>query len=371
MCVPRPAPAASRDSVERGQLMETKQALQRLADARGVTGYESAAGDVVESVFEGLVDEIRRDRLGSVIMLKKGRNHQPAARIMVAAHVDEIGMIVSKIEDEGFLRIWMMGGVDRRILPSMEVTVHGKRDIPGVIGAIPPHLQDPSKKDKPWKWEELAVDCGMPGEELRNLVRVGDVISFNRSSVELSNSRISGKSMDDRAGVAVMFECARELSRLSHDADVFFVATVQEEVGYGGGITATFGVMPDIGIAIDVGHAAMPGLPDYKVLKMGGGPAISFGPHVHPNIFARLKEVAGDRGIPYQLEVGTNPRGTDAYAMQMTRAGVATGLISIPLRYMHTSVETLAMDDVKKSGQLLAYFAASVDAQFKEGLTCC
>lgn len=351
--------------------MDTKQALQRLADARGVTGYEGAAADVVESAFTGLVDDIRRDSLGSVIMFKRGCEANPPARIMVAAHVDEIGMIVSKIEDEGFLKVWMMGGVDRRILPSMEVTVHGRRDIHGVIGSVPPHLQDPAMKDKPWKWEDLVVDCGMSGDEIRREVQVGDVISFDRRSMELANNKIAGKSMDDRAGVAVMFECAAELARLKHSADVYFVATVQEEVGYGGGITATFGVMPDIGIAIDVGHASMPGLPEHKVLKMGGGPAIAFGPHVHPEIYGKLKQVAEERNISYQVEPTTRPGGTDAFAMQVTRSGVATGLISVPLRYMHTSVETLALDDVKKSGQLLANFVAAVDAKFKEGLTCC
>ena len=351
--------------------MDTKLALKRLADARGVTGYEEAAGNVVESIFEGLVDDVRRDGLGSVIMLKRGCDPQPSARIMVAAHVDEIGLIASKIEDEGFLRVWMMGGVDRRILPSMEVIVHGRRDVRGVISSVPPHLQDPAAKDKPWKWEELTVDCGMSGEEIRREVQVGDVISFDRQCVELANNKLAGKSMDDRAGIAVMFEMARELARLKHSADVFMVATVQEEVSYGGGITATFGVMPDIGIAVDVGHASMPGLPEHKVLKMGGGPAISCGPHVHPKVFAKLKEVAEERGIPHQVEPSPRPGGTDAYAMQVTRSGVATGLISVPLRYMHTSVETLAIDDVKKSGQLLAYFVAAVDAQFKEGLTCC
>ncbi|MDD3599921.1 MAG: M42 family peptidase, partial [Firmicutes bacterium] len=135
-------------------------------------------------------------------------------------------------------------------------------------------------------------------------------------------------------------------------------------------ITSTHGIMPDIGIAIDVGHGDMPGVPEHRTLKLGEGPAISYGPHVHPHIFTKLKEVAGERGVPYQVEAGTSPRGTDAYAMQMTRSGVATGLISVPLRYTHTSVETLAVDDVKKSGQLLAYFASAVDSRFREGLTC-
>ena len=123
---------------------------------------------------------------------------------------------------------------------------------------MPPHLQDPAAKDRPWKWEELTVDCGMSVEEIRREVQVGDVISFDRQCVELANNKLAGKSMDDRAGIAVMFEMARELARLKHSADVFMVATVQEEVSYGGGITATFGVMPDIGIAVDVGHASMP-----------------------------------------------------------------------------------------------------------------
>ncbi|MCR4424633.1 MAG: M20/M25/M40 family metallo-hydrolase [Firmicutes bacterium] len=350
--------------------METKQGLARLSEAPGVSGYEATIFTIVRDIFAGLVDDVRQDALGSVIMRKQGSGPDPRPKLMIAAHTDEIGMIVTSVEPEGFLRVSRVGGVDRRILPSMEVIVHGRRDIPGVIGAIPPHLQDPADKDKSWKWEDLAVDCGLSRDQLAQVVNVGDVVSFRRSVVELAGERLAGKSFDDRAGVAAMLECARELSRLSHPCDVYFVATVQEEVSYGGGITATFGIMPDVGIAVDVGHGDMPGVAEHESIKIGGGPAIGIGPSVHPKVFEKFREIAEERGICYQLEASPEPYGTDAYAMQMTRSGVATGLLSVPLRYMHTSVETVALSDIKKTGQLLAYFASSVDSRFLEGLTC-
>ena len=350
--------------------MDAKNFLKKLSNAVGISGREHSAAKIVCKMFEGLVDEVKFDALGSVIMFKKGKGSKANPKIMLAAHVDEIGLIVTGV-DKGFIRFSSVGGVDQRILPAMEVVVHGKKELIGVISSLPPHLCEPQDKGKAWKFEELFVDCGISEEELSQLVQVGDVISFKTEVSELLNSKLSGKSMDNRAGLTVLYECAKRLSKADNECDVYFVATVLEEVSYGGAITSTFGIMPDIGIAVDVTHANAPELPEYKVIEMGKGPGIGIGPHVHPKVYEKMCEVAEEGHIPYQVEPSASPQGTDAFAMQTTGCGVATGLLSVPLRYMHTPAELLCVSDVVKTGKLLAHFVMSIDSRFMEELKCC
>lgn len=350
--------------------MELKEVLMKLSDTYGVSGHEANSAELVKTLFNGLYDEVRVDRMGSVIMLKRGKD-PGAAKIMLAAHYDEIGMIVKRIEKGGFIRVTQVGGIDQRILPSMEVVVHGRKDIFGVFSACPPHLQTDEDRKKAWKMDELVIDCGYDEEDLRKIVRIGDIVSFRRSCKELANGRLSGKSMDDRCCLGAIWECATELARMEHDADVYYVATVQEEVTYAGGLTATFGIMPDIGVAVDVGFATMPGVSEDDGDKMGEGPNAEIAPDVNNKVFELIKKTAADRGINLQVSVSGRPGGTDAFPMQTTGAGVATAILGVPIRYMHTSVETLEIEDVKKCGRLMAHFCASVDRGFREGLTCC
>lgn len=181
---------------------------------------------------------------------------------------------------------------------------------------------------------------------------------------------MAGKSFDDRAGVAAILECFKVLNQISHEADVYGVATVQEEVGLRGAITSTYGIVPDVGIAIDVGFGDSPGLPESDTIKLGQGPGIAIGPHVHPKVYSRMVETAREWNINFSIDPSPSPGGTDAYAIQVARAGVATILLSIPLRYMHTPIETLDYEDVKKTGRLMAMFIAGLDNEFVEGLTC-
>ena len=232
-------------------------------------------------------------------------------------------------------------------------------------------MQEPDERTKAVKMEDLYVDCALEEEKLNDLIRVGDLITINREYTSLQNNRASSKAMDDRAGVALILEVFKELKYLRHSLDVYGVATVQEEVGTRGAITSTYGIMPDIGIAIDVGHGHMPDiLQPEDTLNLGKGSGIGIGPHVHPKIFAKLKEIAEEFKIPFQIEPSPSPYGTDAEAMQLTKSGVPTALISIPLRYMHTSVETLDLDDIKTAAKLLAQFIARIDSEFVEGLKC-
>lgn len=350
--------------------MKLEQFLAQITALPGVSGYEGQMGELIRSAFSPYADEIRRDNLQNLIALKKGEGENRPS-IMLAAHMDEIGLMVTKIEEKGFLRVTGVGGVDERTILAQEVTVFGKEPLFGIVGAKPPHLQDADERTKAVKMEDLYIDLGLSEERVKELVRVGDLVTVNREYTALHGERATAKAMDDRAGVAMVLEIFKELQLLRHTVDVYGVATVQEEVGTRGAYTSTYGINPDLGIAIDVGHGHMPDiLKEEDTLILGDGAAVAVGPHVHPKIYRKLKEIAEELSIPYQLEPSPYPGGTDAYAIQITRSGVPTALISIPLRYMHTSVETLDLADLKAGARLLANFIARIDNEFVEGLTC-
>lgn len=349
--------------------MDVKEFLVSASLAHGVSGFEFMnIASVVKDAMAGFVDEIQTDVLGNVIGIKRGEGSDPRPAIMLAGHMDEIGLMVTKIEEGGFLRFTQVGGVDPRILPAHEVIVYGKKPLSGVIGVKPPHLTSREEAQKAHKMEDLFIDTGLPEDDVRNLVRVGDIATFKRQVSDLMQDGFSGKSLDDRAGVAVILACLDELSKYKVNADVYAVATTQEEVGLRGALVSSYGIQPDIGIAIDVCHAETPGVPEWRTSSMGKGPALAQGGNIHPKVHAGLEKAAKELGITVQKEIAPAATGTDAWAIQVTRAGVATGLVSIPLRYMHTSVETLSAGDVEQAGKLLARFIASVDACFAKEL---
>ena len=354
--------------------MQIESLLTKLTEAVGVSGRENQATNIIVDFFtqgEGRlwISEISQDRLGNIFLHKKGQGDHPP-RIMFAAHIDEIGLIVTDIE-EGFLRVSSIGGIDQRVLLSQEVIVHAKEDLLGIISAKPPHLQDPDESGKAVKLQDMTIDLGLSEENVRSLVQIGDPITIKRDCCLLKNSLYSGKAMDDRAGVVALIECLSRLKDLHHQAEVYCVVTVQEELGVRGAFVSSYELNPDLGIAIDVTHGDMPGLSDYEAFKLGQGPVIVTGPQVHPQIFEKFKAAAKAGNIKYQIEAEVTPRGTDAYALQVAQAGVASGLVSIPLRYMHTSVETLSLEDLKETGRLLAEFVRQIDSEFVEGLKCC
>lgn len=350
--------------------MNAREFLKNASVGHGVSGYEFAhVADIAQEAMKDLVDEIRRDALGNVIGLRRGEGPEPRPRVMLAGHMDEIGLMVTRIEEGGFLRFTQVGGIDPRILPGHEVVVFGVKPLPGVVGVKPPHLTSPEEAEKAQKMEDLFIDVGLPEEEVRDQIHVGDVAVFRRQVTELMGDVMSGKSFDDRAGVAVILVCLEELKKYHVQADVFAVATTQEEVGLRGATVSAFGINPHIGIAIDVGHGETPGVPEWRTLNLGKGPAVAKGANIHPKVYQALEKAALELGIPIQNEIAPGPTGTDAWAIQMTAEGVATGLISIPLRYMHTSVETLSWGDVDKAGRLLARFIAGIDASFVKELS--
>ncbi|NMB39565.1 MAG: M42 family metallopeptidase [Firmicutes bacterium] len=352
--------------------MDIKDTLITLSEKSGVSGYEHKVADYIELNCPW-ADEIRKDKLGNLIMFKKATktSDKQSPKVMLAAHMDEIGLIITKINENGFLHFSTIGGIDQRVMLAQEVTVHGKKDLLGIIGAKPPHVQAPDEREKSVEMDQLFIDIGCDSaEQAENLVSVGDLVTINRSVIKLNGSCLAGKAMDDRACVAVLLECLKALADINHIADVYAVATVQEEVGVRGATTSTFSIVPDIGIALDVGHGDMPGVPDYQTIKLANGPGIAIGPHVHPKLHQRFVQTAENWNISYTLEPAVRPGGTDAYAIQITQDGIPTMLLSLPLRYMHTPVETLDYEDVRKTARLLTQFIAELDWEFVEGLPC-
>ena len=340
--------------------------LKRLSDLRGISGYEYRLTNEIANLFGPYTDEISFDSLGSVIAVKRSKVKEPK-KIMIEAHCDEIGLMVQDIDDRGFISFVNIGGVDPRVLPAAEVIVHGRVDLPGVIGAKPPHLMKAGEQDKAAKLRDMAVDVGMTGAGVREFVSVGDSITLAQSVGSLTNGRFSGKTLDDRAGVAVLLEVMRKLEK-DPGADVYAVIAVQEEVGCRGAKTAAYGILPDVAIAVDVCHGITPDNSE-NAFEIGSGTVISVGPNLHPNMSGRLTELAEKYEIPYSIDVDGGNTGTDAWTIQVARTGIATGLLSIPLRYMHTSVETIDMRDVQATADLIGKFIADFDMDL-EGWLC-
>lgn len=347
--------------------MDGKKLLKKLIQGSGVSGHEGKLSDVVKEFFEPYADSITSDALGNIIVLKKGR--KSTGKLMFAAHLDEIGLMVKKIDKNGYLHMTGIGGFDQRVLPCQEVTVHGKKDLFGVIGMLPPHITGGKQEDS-INMEDLLIDVGYSKEEADDLVSVGDIVTINRDMRILKNNRITGKALDDRAGVVSLYEGIKNLHSQIHDVDVYFVLTVQEEVGTRGATTSTYGINPDVGLAVDVGFGKTPELNAHDTLELSKGPGILVGANTHPNVFKSLKETAKKNHINYQVEVAPGPTGTDAWPMQISGSGVATGVLSIPLRYMHTSVETVDWQDIETTGQLLSHFVMYFNSKEMEDFLC-
>ncbi len=347
--------------------MEVVFLLKQLSEAEGMSGFEGPIRELVRQSWEPFVDEMHEGKLGSLIALKKGVGPEPRPKLMLAAHMDEIGLMVTDIE-KGFLRIARVGGTDRRVLLGLEVTVHGRRDLPGVVATRPPHVLSKEERKKTVPWDRIFVDVGLPPDEVNELVSVGDLISIRREMSELKNRRVAGKALDDRACVAAVTLALEQLQRVQHAWDVFAVATAQEETGLKGAIASAYGVAPDVAIALDVTFGEQPDAPKADTIPLGEGPSIAIGPNFHPRLVGRLKEIAEDREIPYHMDPIPGRSGTDAWAIQVTREGVPTALISVPLRYMHQPVETVAAADVERAGRLLGAFIAETGPDLLENL---
>jgi putative aminopeptidase FrvX len=339
--------------------------LRGLLTTAGPSGYEEAPAAVWRRAAEAFA-HVSGDTMGSQVARVAGRAGGPL--LAVVGHIDEIGLIVTHVDDEGFLHFTGVGGWDTQILVGqrVELQTRGGR-VAGVIGKKPIHLLREDDRKKVAEIRDLHIDVGArDGDEARSLVRIGDVAVIAGEPVELPNGRVTSRSLDNRLGAFVALEAARLVAEAGGaPGDVAAVATVQEEVTLAGARTATYALDPAVAIAVDVTHATdAPGI-DKRELgpsPLGAGAVISRGSTVHPRVFELLHEAAEDEEIPFEVEASSRSTGTDADAIHISRRGVPTGVVSIPLRYMHSPVEVVQLDDVEACARLIAAFARRLDA---------
>lgn len=341
--------------------------LKKLISAPGLSGYEVPARLLIQEAWQPLVDELTVSRLGSLHGLRRGKGTAPRPSILIATHMDAIGLMVNGIE-EGLLRVTGIGGLDPRVLPGQLVTVHGRQDLPAVIAPPVARLLPGDVPEGAAAIEYLLVDTGFLPDEVQRLVRVGDLVTFAQPPLDTAGETVSGHSLDDRASVAALTHCLDLLQSRPHNWDVWAVATVQEEVGVKGAFTSAFQLHPALAVAVDVTFGSGPGSPSYKTYPLGKGPTLLWGPDVHPALHARFKELAERLEIPYAVEIAPRHSGTDGFATQVTAEGIPTMVVSIPLRYMHTPVEMVAIKDITRTGRLIAEFIAQLDVDFMDHL---
>jgi len=341
--------------------------LEKLSNACGVTGREEEVRNLLIKLMKPHVDEITVDKLENVIAVKKGKKSSP--KVMIAAHMDEVGLMVKNVTKQGFLQFAKMGGIDDRILLAQKVIVHTQKGpLQGIIGSKPPHIQKEDERKKVVTYDHLFIDIG--AENLKDAnkmgVKVGDPVAFDMKYAKLSSDVVIGKAFDDRVGCAIMIETLKQVKNI--DCTVCAVGTVQEEVGLRGAATATFGIDPDIGIALDVTVAGdVPGVREFDTsVKMGKGPVITVadsGLITHPKVLRMLMDAAEENKIGYQLETGL-PGATDAARISLSRQGVPSGTISVATRYIHSPVGMLSLTDAENSAKLTAAAIKQIQKHF-------
>lgn len=345
-------------------MLDLKAHLKSLVEAHAPSGHEAPIREIVRAAWTPYIDAFEQDKLGSLIGIKRGRQQGETRRkLMLAAHMDEIGMMVREIID-GFVFVHRISGVDSRIMPAQPVIVHGRRPLPGVVATIPPHLLSENAGKRYPNFDELIIDLGLPANEVNALVRAGDLITIDAPMIELMGRRVAGKAMDDRACVAAVTVCLEQLQHTAHVWDVYAAATVQEETGLYGATTAAYHIQPDAAIALDVGFAKQPGVDGDDTYDMGAGPTLGTGPNFHEKLNEKLRQTARYHEIKYHDEPMPGASGTDAWAIQVSQQGIPTALFSLPIRNMHSPVETVDLGDIERTGRLLAHFIASLDENF-------
>jgi putative aminopeptidase FrvX len=347
--------------------MAIDEMLEKLSNACGIAGREEEVRGLMKKVLKPYVDELKEDNLGNVIGIKKGKKEAP--RVMLAAHMDEIGLLVKTISKEGFLQFAKIGGIDDRILLAQKVIVYTeKKPLDGIVGSKPPHIQKEEERKKAITFDKLFIDIGAEDEKAarRMGVKIGDPIGFDIKFARAGKNIVMGKAFDDRVGCAVMVETMKRLRKT--DCTVYAVGTVQEEVGLRGATTAAFGIHPDVGIALDVTVAGdIPGVKEVEApIKIRKGPSITVadkGLITHPKVLKLLIDAAEENNIPYQLETGL-PGSTDAARISLTREGVPSGVISIPTRYIHSPASLLSLKDVENTVKLTVAAVQKVPERF-------
>jgi endoglucanase len=336
------------------------QFLSELVEAPSPSGFEQPAAKVFRDRLLKTADSVDTNVMGSVHAVLNGSDPKGVS-VMLAGHIDEIGLMVNYITPEGFLAFASIGGVDAAVLPGMRVKVHTQGGaLLGVMGRKPIHLIEDDERKHVTKIDKLFIDLGFPGDDVKKKVRIGDPITFDVGLETFGDDLAVSRAFDDKMGAWIAARVLEEVKKAGGAAgDLIAAATVQEEVGLRGGTTSAYGVNPTVGIAVEVGHAT--DYPDIDKRKhgeasCGAGPIIARGPNINPILFELLHSAAEKAKVPFQI--GAEPRGTgtDANAIQLSRGGKAAALISVPLRYMHTPTEVLSLKDLDASVKLLTRF---------------
>lgn len=339
--------------------MELIELTKTLSGLPGPSGYEQPVRAWLEEYLRPIADEIRTDALGNCIAFK--RCGKPGAKtVLLDAHMDEIGFVVTGAKD-GFLSFEMLGGVDQRMLPAREVRVLTEPPLFGVIDVLPPHVLSAEEREHAFAPDKLCIDAGLTQEEAEKLAPPGTPVVYASDFLELGEKMICGKALDDRACAAIIIKAFERLAGQQLDVDVCCLVSTQEEVGHRGAAVAAWAIQPDVALVVDVTHGKTPDWSDAPCV-CGRGAAIGIGPNMNAAVTRELFSLAKERGIAYQPEaVPGGNSGTNAQAIQVAQAGVATGLISLPLKYMHTPVEVVCREDMDAIVELLAAYVESME----------
>ena len=338
--------------------MNYEQMLSRLCALSGPSGFESEVAEAAAELLRPLTDEVYITRLGSVAGVRRcGREDAP--RLLLDAHLDEIGFIVTGHE-EGFLRFAPLGGVDPRMLPDREMVILTEPPIYGVVACLPPHVQSGEDMDKSLPIKDLFLDVGLSQEAAQKKIPIGTPATYRGGCAPLGADLLCGKALDDRAGFAVLLDVLERLREKKLNVDLYVLGSTQEETHSSGAITAAYEIAPNLCVAVDVTHGDSPDASKNETFKLGGGPVIGVGPNCARSLSGRLKELAGELDMPVQIEVMSGSSGTNAWPIQVSREGVATAVLSIPERYMHTPIEVVHRKDLEDTAKLLAAYVESL-----------
>ena len=334
--------------------MELKEITIKLSAVPGPSGCENAARDAAAALLRPFVDELQTDVMGNLIAWRRcGREGAP--RILLDAHLDEVGLVVTG-HDKGFLRFAALGGVDARMLPAAEVRVLTDPPLFGVIDTMPPHVLRAEDQEKVTPLDKLYIDAGLNEETAGARVPLGTPVVFTGEGVMLHGETLCAKALDNRAGVAVLIRCMELLRDKALADDVVCLLTAQEELGTRGAGPGAFALEPDAAIAIDATFGRTPDTRCEESFPLGGGPAVGVGPNLHRGMTEELAALAKELDIPYRLEVLRGNSGTDAWPIQVSRGGVPTALVSLPVKYMHSPSEIMDLRDAEAAARLVAAY---------------
>ncbi len=335
--------------------------VEELTSAYAVSGDEQQLHGILRRALEGIADDVCDTPLGNLIAVRKGRSQEHT--LLFAAHLDEVGGWVTRINDKGFLG-FTCRSVDTRVWPGLQVVVHGTRPLPGIVGLKPVHVMTPEELQKPVAQDDLWIDIGLPRDQAIAAVPIGSTVSFTAGLSTLLNGRFAGKTQDDRLCAVALVQALELLKGVSLPYNLAMAFTVQEEVTGNGAWTVGSVARPDVAIAVDVTHADTEGVPAEKTIPLGGGPGVTVGPVINSHVLALIRAAAKQAEIPTNTETCMAYSGTDADEMQLVGSGIATGVLSIPLRYMHSPVELADQVDVDRTARLIAEIARGFDPAF-------